>query len=227
MVPRVILTPGWLAIITPSFTLAGVIITQAFNLCGKRIDAGIKQADRQHERALDHERRDAEAKSGALMHLMSGCRVITERVQQAKDEKPADDNYQRGATIRALDRFKADIGGDTNIDMVMAVAGDKVCDALDAMLDLVMVQQRKHRDSLAALGGIGTQLYRLGSISLEDDSQPEGQQRLEQYERLLGERTKAFEAIGSKSNLDVNQVIELCERIKTGAREDRNKGSYA
>ena len=44
---------------------------------------------------------------------------------------------------------------------------------------------------------------------------------------LMGERAATFEAIGSKSDLNVkDDVIDLCERVIAHAKEDRNKGSY-
>jgi hypothetical protein len=83
------MTPGWETILTASGigTLAGVIVTQAFNLWTRHIDAGTRTADRQHEqdlrdadhqheRAMAYQQRVWEAKHDALTRLISACRFV-------------------------------------------------------------------------------------------------------------------------------------------------------
>ena len=210
----VFFTPGWEAILPVASAFGGAILAQGFNAWNKR-------GERRHERASDYEQRNWQAKNDALKRLISACRFVKGRVQQAEAEEHADENYKRGAAIRALDQFRGKIGDEDGINEVMAIAAEAVCKALDDMLEVVRVQRLKHSDSLSALGGIGTQLYRLGRDPLEDVSGAEGRQRLEQYDLLMAQRKQALEAIGSQSDLDVKKVIDLRDRVIAVARQDR------
>ena len=130
-------TPGWLSILAVGGTLGGVVVTQG-------VTAVIRRGDRRQERALDWERRVWQAKSDALTRLISACRFIKWRVQQAEADKPGDENYRRGAAIRALDLFRGRIGDEDGISEVTAYGAEPVCKALEEVLKEVRVQQGKH-----------------------------------------------------------------------------------
>jgi hypothetical protein len=203
-------TPGWgiviTAVTTVTGTLGAVIITAVFNLRTKHIDADIKQADRRHERALDYEKWARQAKSDALTRLISACRFIKWRPDQWRPENP-DENYRRGATIRALDQFRDKIGGEDGISEITVYAAEPVRDALDEVLQLISVQRREHKDQLSELGRIGRQLAADPPETQRDD--------------LWRQRREALEAIGRNSGLDVDRVvIALCDRVIDVARND-------
>jgi len=211
-------TPGWLSILAVGGTLGGVVVTQG-------VTAVIRRGDRRQERALDWERRVWQAKSDALTRLISACRFIKWRVQQAEADKPGDENYRRGAAIRALDLFRGRIGDEDGISEVTAYGAEPVCKALEEVLKEVRVQQGKHGASLSALGPIGDRLYRLGKEEpLEDVPGAEGQQHSEQYNDLMSQRAQVFVAIGSASNLDVDKVIRLCNHVIDVAKRDLQAG---
>ena len=69
-------TPGWAAVFAVGGTLAGVVVTQGVNAWNRYIDAKSKREDRQHERALEYEKRAWQAKSEALARLISACRFV-------------------------------------------------------------------------------------------------------------------------------------------------------
>ncbi|MGZ4585559.1 MAG: hypothetical protein ACXVYI_14660 [Mycobacterium sp.] len=183
-----------------------MIITQLFNTWNKHIDARIKQADRRHERASDYENWARQAKGDALKRLISACRFVKWRPDLWRPENP-DENYRRGATIRALDLFRDKIGGEDGISEIEAYAAEPVRKGLDDLLKLIDLQRREHNDQLKELGGIGSQL---------DADLPQAQR-----DDLWRQRREALEAIGGRSVLDVDRdVIALCDRVIAAARND-------
>jgi hypothetical protein len=202
------LTAGWAAILVAGGTLAGVIITALFNTWHKYIDARIKRDDRQHERAFDYEKWARQAKHDALTRLISACRFVKWRPDLWAPENP-DENYRRGATIRALDLFRDKIGGEDGISEITVYAAKPVLEALDEVLKLINVQRREHKDRLSGLGLIGKQL---------DAALPQ-----EQRDDLWRQRREALEAIGHNSGLDVDrEVIALCDRVIDAAKKDQH-----
>ena len=116
-------TPGWAAVFAVGGTLAGVVVTQGVNAWNRYIDAKSKRADRQHERALEYEKRAWQAKSEALARLISACRFVKFRARLTGAEN-TDENDRRAATIRALDLFKGRVGDEDGISEVYAYAAE-------------------------------------------------------------------------------------------------------
>lgn len=205
------MTPGWGLIITAGATLTGtlggVISTAAVNAWNTRIAANTRREDRQEERKSDYENWARQAKSDALKRLISACRFVEWRPDRQLPENP-DDNYIRGATIRALDQFRQRIGGEDGISEIEAYAAKPVREALEKVLELITAQRREHKDRLSELGRIGTQL----------DAEP-------QSADLWRQRREVLEAIGSNSTLNVEtDVIDLCDRLIDVARKDMQGG---
>lgn len=199
----VFITPGWGIVLGAGTTVTGMIITQAGNAWNTHVAGNTRREDRQHERALDYENWARQAKSDALMRLISACRFVKWRPDLWQPENP-DENYRRGATIRALDLFKERIGGEDGISEITAYAAEPVRKELDKVLKLIDEQRREHKDQLEGLGAIGTQL----------DAEP-------QRDDLWRQRREALEAIGRNSGLDVDKVvIALCDRVIDVARND-------
>jgi hypothetical protein len=224
---RVFFTPGWGAVLTAGGTLGGVIVTQVINSWNKHIDAKSKKADRQHERALDYEQRIWQAKNDALKRLISACRFVKWQLTSAENTA---ENYRRGVTIRALDLFRERIGGEDGISEIEAYAAEPVRTALDEILQEVNEQRRIHRSPLSLLRRIGTQLMAikdplpdvLGTTLTEtmESLSEDAQELVHQHGRLLGQRSQALYDIGNESDLDVNSVIALCDRVIDVARKD-------
>ena len=215
-------TPGWGAVVMLSGTLGGVMVTQFVNTWNKRIDAKAKREDRQHERALDYEQRVWQAKSDALKRLISVCRFVKVQAQLAGADN-TDENHRRAVTIRALDQFRERIGGEDGISEITAYAAEPVRKALDEMLEVVAVQQRQHNGALSELRRVGTQWLALGNEPLIDASGAsigEAQQQLQRRIDLGHERRQAPDHIGTRSDLDVDRVVTLCDRVIDVARKD-------
>jgi hypothetical protein len=223
-------TPGWAAVLAAGGTLGGVIVTQAVNAWNKHIDAKATLQDRQHERALDYEKRAWQAKSDALKRLISACRFVKLKAKLTGAEN-IDDNHRRAVTIRALDQFRYRVGDEDGISEITAYAAEPVCKGLDEVLEQVDVQRRKHIGPLFTLRQIGTQLDELDAVMrgpVTDDSRAllaQGHELLQQHADLQRQRRHALDAIGGKSDLDVDGVIALCDRVIDFAQKDL-KGRY-
>jgi hypothetical protein len=214
----VFFTPGWAAVLTAGGTLGGVVVTQVVNAWNKRIDASSKREDRQHERGMAYEERVWQAKHDILTRLISACRFVKWRAAESTDE-----NFRRGATIRALDLFRERIGGEDGISEITVYAAKPVCTALDELLNEVNVQQDKHAGPLSNLGDIGT---RWDAVSKElrgavsDGSGGRMTEILVRRADLYDQRNRALDELGAESDLDVDKVIALCDRVIDVARQD-------
>jgi hypothetical protein len=215
----VFFTAGWAAILVAGGTLAGGVITQAGNAWKQHMDGRTKRDDRQHERALDYEKRAWQAKSDALKRLISACRFVK---LQAKLN--TENQHRRAATIRALDQFRDRVGDEDGISEITAYAAEPVRKGLDEVLEQVDVQRREHRDQLSTLRRIGTQIDALFSQPTATDNSgaelARTQRLFEQHAELWRQRGQALDAINAKSALDVDGVIALCDRVIDAARKD-------
>jgi hypothetical protein len=224
----VFITPGWGIVLGAGTTVTGMIITQAGNAWNTHVAANTRREDRQHERALDYENWARQAKSDALMRLISACRFVKWQAQLTGAEN-TDENYRRAATIRALDLFREKIGGEDGISEITAYAAEPVREALDEMLEAINAQRRQHIGPLWQLQLVGRQLdAAIKEEPLKDASGApvaDVQQLLQQRASLLRSRQIALDHIGDKSDLDVDGVIALCDRAIDVAQKDL-KGRY-
>ncbi|OSC30691.1 hypothetical protein B8W69_06550 [Mycobacterium vulneris] len=234
-------TPGWQAILSATGvgTLAGVIVTQVFNVWTRHIDAKIRDADRQqereirdadrqHERAVAYQQRIWQAKHDALTRLISACRFVKWQAQLTGAEN-TDEKRRRAMTIRALDLFRDKIGNEDGISEITAYASEPVRKALDEVLEEINEQRRKHLPALLKLRSIGMQWDAVGKEPLTDTSGApvaQAQQLLQQRSYLFSQREQAHSDIGGASDLDVDWVIDLCDRVIDVARQDL-EGRYS
>jgi hypothetical protein len=222
-------TAGWGQVLLAGGPLAGVIVTQTGNFFVKCVDTRIKRGDRQHERASAYEERVWEAKSEALKRLISACRFVKLQAQPVDSDERIPDKAarRRGVTIRALDLFKGRVGDEDGISEVTAYAAQPVRAGLEEVLEVVDVQLRTHRDQLARLRIIGTQLRGVVRQPVTDDSGSElaqATQFFQQHADLWRERGEVLDAIGAASALDVSDVIALCDQVIDAASKDLRGG---
>lgn len=178
----------------------------------KRIDADTHRADHDHERRLDYEQRVWQAKSDILKTLISACRSVKRQAQQHQDEK-----LSRATTIRALDLFRDKIGED-GISEITAYAAEPVREAVDELLELIDTQVRAYSDPLLTLRKVGHELQQLGDDVGLIETAP-------QRASLQFQRIDALKIIGGTSDLDVDGVVALCDRVIDVARNDL-RGEY-
>jgi hypothetical protein len=191
----------------------------------KRIDADTHRADRDQERRLDYEQRVWQAKSDILKTLISACRSVKRQAQQHQDEK-----LSRATTIRALDLFRDKIGED-GISEITAYAAEPVREAVDELLELINTQLRAYSDPLLTLRTVGNELRQLGdeiaAASGESHANvaPGRLETAPQRASLYFQRIEALNIIGGTSDLDVDGVVALCDRVIDVARNDL-RGEY-
>jgi hypothetical protein len=200
-------TPAWQAILaaTTTGTVVGAVITQGFTIWKSRIEA-----DNQRKQA--YEGRAWNAKHAALKRLVTACRSVRFRA----DEQPNDADFRRGATVKGLEMFRDEIGGDDGIGEVVLYADPQVEAKLDELLHMADTVPAKFPDQLVEVERIGDALYGLGKESLTPE------QRVARRKELDADRDEAFTKLGvaSKSDLNVEKVFRLCEDLIDLAKQD-------
>jgi hypothetical protein len=202
------------------------VVTGGVAIWSKIIDARSKREDREHAEKLDYEGRAWKAKNEALRRLITACRFVKSQAQRTRFGSTDDEQDQRdrrALTVRALYRFKDRLGGEDVISEITALAAQPVSDALDEMLALGDVQERKHAMPLWILNRIDPQVEASRERKFNDDEgnpTPDAANRLQEHAYLIQEQEKALDVIGSSADIDVDAVIKLCERIIEVACQD-------
>ncbi|CAM3378680.1 hypothetical protein MYCO108962_17695 [Mycobacterium colombiense] len=208
-----------------------VIATATVAVWSKRIDARSKREDRQHEIALEVERRFGQDKVNALKTLIAATQYVKWRAQLTGAPN-TDESHRRAVTIRALHEFRAKLGNEDGIAELLAYAADPVREAVDRLLAEVNEQRRRHLMSLMILQNIAKQLSQLYEQLPEPRNEtaaaPSTSSALDTFHRwqvLSTSETQTLDKIGNDSNLDVDEVIALCDKVIDAARNDL-RGRY-
>lgn len=123
----------------------------------KLIDAGTKREDRQHEIALEVEKRFGQDKINALKTLIAAAQHVRWQAQLTGAPN-RDEAHRRAVTVRALDEFRSKLGGEDGIAELLAYTADPVSQAVDVLLADVNEQRRLHLMRLMQLHSIEQQL---------------------------------------------------------------------
>ncbi len=207
-----------------------VIATATVAVWSKRIDAGTKREDRQHEIALDVERRFGQDKINALKVLIAATQHVKWRAQLT-GARNTDEALRRAVTIRALHEFRAKLGDEDGIAEVLAYAAEPVRQAVETLLVEVNAQRQLHLLSLLQLQNIEKQFAdlpkpeRQQSVGNAIAMTPMSVETFQQWQSLQRAQSQMLDNIGKESNLDVDGVIVLCEQLITAARNDL-RGRY-
>jgi hypothetical protein len=228
-------------IVVPSVS---VIATATVAVWSKLIDATSKREDRQHEIALEAERRFGQDKIKALKTLIAATRHVKWQAQLTGAPN-TDEAHRRAVTIRALHEFRAKLGGEDGIAELLVYAADPVHQAVDAPLAEVNEQRRSHLLWLMQLQSIEKRLADLPKPERQADlPKPEGQEVkvgdlninliamtpmnqeiFQQWQSLQRAQSQMLDKIGNASDLDVDGVIALCDKVIDTARDDL-RGRY-
>lgn len=209
-----------------------VVATATVAVWSKRIDARSKREDRQHEIVLEVERRFGQDKVNALKTLIAATQYVKWRAQLTGAPK-TDESHRRAVTIRALHEFRAKLGNEDGIAELLVYAADPVREAVDRLLTEVNEQRRRHLMSLMILQNIAKQLLQLYEQMPEPRNETAASaasttSALDAYQRwqvLSTSETQTLDKIGNDSNLDVDGVIALCDKVIGTARNDL-RGRY-
>jgi signal transduction histidine kinase len=196
----------------------------------KLIDASTKREDRQHEIALEVEKRFGQDKINALKTLIAAAQHVKWRAQLTGAPN-TDEAHRRAVTIRALHEFRTKLGVEDGIAELLAYAADPVRQAVEALLADVNQQRGQHQLLLMQLQNIERQLSTLPNpqpgpeIGDAIPMTPMNVDVFQQWQLLHRADSKTLDMIGTRSDLDVDGVIALCDRVINAARLDL-RGRY-
>jgi hypothetical protein len=207
-----------------------VIATATVAVWSKLIDSSTKRDDRQHEIALEVERRFGQDKVNALKTLIGATQHVKWRALLTGFTEASNTNeaHRRAVTIRALHEFRAKLGDEDGIAELLAYAAGQ---AVDALLADVNEQRRLHLLWLMQLQGIEK---RLADLPKPERQEPIGDpipmtpmnvETLRQWQSLRRAESQMLDKMGNQSSLDVDGVIALCDKVINTARDDL-RGRY-
>lgn len=223
----VISTPvNWLTVISNGLVpIASVISTATVAVWTKRIDARTRREDREHERVLDYEKRAADDKKTVLKTLISATLHVKRGAQAvvAAEESESTVNHRRAEAVRELYEFRMRLGLDDGIAELMVYAAEPVRELTDLLLDEWDRQFREHGYSLAQLDSCKRQLAQTVVDAPPQDREVyfDGHQM---WSELKAEETAWLDRLGAESDLDIEALIDLCNRTIKAAHKDLRGG---
>jgi hypothetical protein len=200
-----------------------VVVTGGVAVWSKIIDARTKREDRQHSRTLNYEGRVWEAKNAALRSLITACRYVKSEAQRKRwfgGDAETDQLDSLALTVRAVYRFKARLGGEDGISEITALAAQPVREALDEMLALSDAQMQRHLLQLRILERIDPQVEASQDQEFGHDEGDAITAHLHELGALMSRQEDALQKIAMNTDVDVDAVIKLCDRIIDVARQD-------
>ena len=190
--------------------VASVVSTATVAIWTKRIDARAKEADRAHALLLDFEKRAGEEKKAALKTLLAATMHIRRGAEPLAGAGQTEDQ-RRAEAIEELYEFRARLGLDAGVAEVLIYAAEPVGQLTELLLDEWDRQFREHGYSLAQLDACKQQL--LETV--------DGERR---WTDLKDEEGLWLKRLGEASTLDVDGLLDLCNRTVAAARKDLRGG---
>jgi hypothetical protein len=190
--------------------VASVVSTATVAIWTKRIDARGREADRAHALLLDFEKRAGEEKKAALKTLLAATMHIRRGAEPLAGAGQTEEQ-RRAEAIEELYEFRARLGLDAGVAEVLIYAAEPVRQLTELLLDEWDRQFREHGYSLAQLDACKQQL--LETV--------DGERR---WTDLKDEEGLWLKRLGEASTLDVDGLLELCNRTVAAARKDLRGG---
>jgi hypothetical protein len=211
----------WKSAATVLVPIASVVASSWVVIKSKSIEAVSRHADRQHERELSYEERAWELKNAALTTLIDACDHLL------KEARLSDSVLypRRARVVTAMERFRARVRGtDGVIGQLLAYAADPVRNAVDQLLDVIEAERNLHATDLVLLSRLEPDLAAMHQElhpapgPNEPTTPPlDVQQRYVQLNQAIALRRNE---IATRSQLDVEKVIALCNQVIDAARDD-------
>jgi hypothetical protein len=219
---------NWITLLGNSITpVASVISSAAVAIWTKRIDARNKAEDRLHERVLDFEKRAADDKKAVLKSLISATMYV-KRAAQYEGAGTAEEiaSQRRAEAIRELYDFRMRLGLDDGVAELMVYAAPPVRDMLSLLLDEWDRQFREHGYSLTQLDSCKRQLAQTTSCAASADDPTVYYEGELKWSELRKVETVWLTKLGGESDLDLDALVDLCDRTLEAAHKDL-RGGYA
>jgi hypothetical protein len=192
--------------------VVSVVSTATVAVWSKRIDAKTQQDDRAHALLLDFENRAGDDKKAVLktlisatMHLKRGAEPLAGAGQTI--------SQRRAEAIEELYGFRGRLGLDDGVAELLIYAAAPVRDLIEPLLDEWDRQFRERGYSLTQLDSCKKQL-----------DEPCADQQT--WTELKNEEALWLNRLGDESDLDVDALVALCERLLKAAHTDL-RGGYS
>lgn len=217
---------NWMTLVATALVpLASVISSATVAIWTKRIDAKNKAEDRRHERVLDFEKRAADDKKAVLKSLISATMYV-KRAAQYEGTGTAEEiaNQRRAEAIRELYDFRMRLGLDDGVAELLVYAAPLVRDMLNLLLAEWDRQFREHGYSLTQLDSCKRQLAQTTACPapMEDATvYYEGELK---WSELRKQETVFLERLGRESGLDLDALVDICDRTLEAAHKDLRGG---
>ncbi|OBK26883.1 hypothetical protein [Mycobacterium asiaticum] len=205
--------------------LASVISSATVAIWTKRIDARNKEEDRRHERVLDFEKRAADDKKAVLKSLISATMYV-KRAAQYEGRGTAEEvaTQRRAEAIRELYDFRMRLGLDDGVAELLVYAAPPVQELVGLLLDEWDRQFREHGYSLTQLDACKRQLAQSAACPAPADDATVYYEGELKWSELRRQETVFLDMLGKDSDLDLDALVDLCDRILAAAHTDLRGG---
>ncbi|EJO90325.1 hypothetical protein MCOL_V209050 [Mycobacterium colombiense CECT 3035] len=205
--------------------LASVISSATVAIWTKRIDAKNKAEDRRHERVLDFEKRAAEDKKAVLKSLISAT-IYVKRAAQYEGVGTAEEvaSQRRAEAIRELYDFRMRLGLDDGVAELLVYAAPPVRDLVSLLLDEWDRQFREHGYSLTQLDSCKRQLAQSTACPAPREDVTVYYEGELKWSELRKVETVWLDRLGRESDLDLEALVDLCDRTLEAAHKDLRGG---
>ncbi|OBI85817.1 hypothetical protein BST16_23790 [Mycobacterium asiaticum DSM 44297] len=205
--------------------LASVISSATVAVWTKRIDARNKAEDRRHERVLDFEKRAADDKKAVLKSLISATMYVKRAAQYEGRGTAAEIATQRRAeAIRELYDFRMRLGLDDGVAELLVYAAPPVQELVGLLLDEWDRQFREHGYSLTQLDACKRQLAQSAACPAPAEDATVYYEGELKWSELRRQETVFLDMLGKDSDLDLDALVDLCDRVLAAAHTDLRGG---
>lgn len=216
---------SWVTLLSTTLVpFASVVSTAAVAIWTKRIDARTKREERGHALVLDYEKRAGDDKKAVLKSLISATLHLRRGAEQLAGAEVTEQSIslRRAEAIRELYEFRGRLGLDDGVAELMIYAAEEVRELTGLVLDEWDRQFREHGYSLTQLDTCKKQLVQTAvDVSPTDDQAIDGERR---WTELKEEEQLWLMRLGDQSELDVDALVALCDRILKAAHKDLRGG---
>ncbi|WP_293043487.1 hypothetical protein [Mycobacterium sp.] len=217
---------NWMTLVVNAVVpLASVISSATVAIWTKRIDAKNKVEDRRHERVLDFEKRAADDKKAVLKSLISAT-VYVKRAAQYEGAGTAEEiaSQRRAEAIRELYDFRMRLGLDDGVAELLVYAAPPVRDLVSLLLDEWDRQFREHGYSLTQLDSCKRELAQTTACPAPREDVTVYYEGELKWSELRKVETVWLERLGRESGLDLDALVDLCDRTLEAAHKDLRGG---
>jgi hypothetical protein len=217
---------NWMTLVVNALVpVASVISSATVAIWTKRIDARNRTEDRRHERVLDFEKRAADDKKAVLKSLISAT-IYVKRAAQYEGAGTAEEiaSQRRAEAIRELYDFRMRLGLDDGVAELLVYAAPPVRDMVSLLLDEWDRQFREHGYSLTQLDSCKRQLAHTTACPAPPEDPTVYYEGELKWSELRKVETVWLNRLGGESDLDLDALVDLCDRTLEAAHKDLRGG---